>query len=70
VIADVRERLSVRKQAAQKCDVTNQLEVREEYQVEISNRFVDLDYVNDSENNKIGLGRTLKRISESELQSV
>ena len=46
VVAGVRERLAVSKQAAQKFDCErlnlrklNELEVRKEYQIEITNRF-------------------------------
>jgi hypothetical protein len=46
VVAKVRERLAVRKQAAQKFDwgrfnlrKLNDLEVRKQYQIEITNRF-------------------------------
>jgi hypothetical protein len=48
--AKVRESLAVSKQAAQKFDVArcnlrklNELEVRKEYQIEISNRFAALE---------------------------
>jgi hypothetical protein len=46
VVAKVRERLAVRKQAAQELDVERfnlrklkELEVKEKYQIEITNRF-------------------------------
>jgi hypothetical protein len=49
VVAKVRERLAVSKEAAQKSDVEtfnlrkqNELEVRKQYQIEISNRFAAL----------------------------
>jgi hypothetical protein len=49
VVAKVRERLAVRKQAAQKFDgkrfnlrKLNELEVKEKYQIEITNRFAAL----------------------------
>ena len=52
VVAKVRERLAVRKQAAQKSDgqrfnlrKLNDLEVREQYQIEITNRFTALENV-------------------------
>ena len=50
VVAKVRERLAVRKQAAQKFDggrfnlrKLNDLEVRKQYQIEITNRFAALE---------------------------
>jgi len=50
VVAKVRERLAVGKQAAQKFDEErfnlrklNELEVRKQYQIEISNRFAALE---------------------------
>jgi hypothetical protein len=65
VVAEVRERLSARKQAAQKTNVEkfnlkklSEREVRKQFQIEISNRFEALENLNDSE----GLGKTLERI--------
>ena len=56
VIAKVRERLAVGKQVAQKFDgqrfnlrKLNEPEVRELYQIEITNRFAALENVNDDE---------------------
>jgi len=56
VIAKVRERLAVRKQAAQRFDrqrlnlrKLNEPEVREQYQIEITNRFAALENANDDE---------------------
>ena len=56
VIAKVRERLAVGKQAAQRFDrqrfnlrKLNELEVRKQYQIEITNRFAALENVNDDE---------------------
>jgi len=50
VVAKVRERLSVSKQAAQKFHVERfnikklyELHVRKQYEIKISNRFADLD---------------------------
>jgi len=67
VVAKIRERLAVNKQAAQKSDgekfnlrKLNELEVRKQYQIEITNRFAVLENLSDGED--IGLGRTLKRI--------
>ena len=56
VIAKVRERLGVGKQAAQRLDrhrfnlsKLNELEVRKQYQVEITNRFAALENLNEDE---------------------
>ena len=56
MIAKVRERLAVGKQAAQNFDrqrfnlrKLNEPEVREHYQIEITNRFAALENVNDEE---------------------
>jgi len=56
VIAKVRERLAVGRQAARSSDrqrfnlrTLNELEVRERYQIEITNRFVALENLNDDE---------------------
>jgi hypothetical protein len=57
VVAKFREELTVSKQAAQKFDVErfnvrklSELEIRKQYQIEISNRFTALENLNDSEN--------------------
>jgi hypothetical protein len=56
LIAKVRERLSARKQAAQKTDVERfnlkklrEMEVSKEFQIALTNRFVDLKNLNDNE---------------------
>ena len=56
MVANVRERLAISKQAAQKFDgkrfnlrKLNELEVRKQYQIEISNRFAALENLSDSE---------------------
>jgi len=56
VIAKVRERLAVGKQAAQRCDrqrfnlrKLNEPEVRKHYQIEITNRFAALENLKDDE---------------------
>ena len=56
VIAKIRERLVVGKQAAQRFDrqrfnlrKLNEPEVREQYQIEVTNRFVALENLNDDE---------------------
>ena len=73
VVAKVRERLAVRKQAAQKSDggrfnlrKLNDLQVRKQYQIEITNRFAGLENVREDED-IIGLGRALKKISKPQL---
>jgi hypothetical protein len=57
VVANVRERLSAWKQAAQRTDVErfnlkrlSEMEVTKQFQTEISNRFEALENVNDTEN--------------------
>ena len=76
VIAKVRERLAVSKQAAQRFDrqrfhmrKLNEPEVREQYQIEITNRFAALENLNDDKD-VIGLWRTLKRISKPQRKNV
>jgi hypothetical protein len=56
LVAEVRERLLARKQAAQKADVErfdlkklSEMEVRKQFQIEISNRFEALENLNDRE---------------------
>jgi len=60
--------LAVSKQAAQKFDVKrfnprklNELEVTKQYQIEISNRFAEMENLSDRENM---FGRVLKRLSQ------
>jgi len=60
VVAKVRERMAVNKQAAQRFDgerfnlrKLNELEVRKEYQIEIKNRFAALEnLINDNDINR------------------
>jgi hypothetical protein len=73
VIAKVRERLAVGKQATQRFDrqrfnlrKLNEPEVREQYQIEITNRFAALENVNDDED----VNRTLENIKENIKTSV
>jgi len=68
VIAKVRERLAVGKQAAQRFDrqrfnlrKLNEPEIREHYQNEITNRFAALENVNDEED----VNRTWEHIKEN-----
>jgi len=64
----VRKRLAGSKQAAQKFEVErfnlsklNELEVRKQYQIKISNRFAVLKKLNDSE----GINRALENMKEN-----
>jgi len=68
VVAKVRERLAVGKQATQRFDrqrfnlrKLNELEVRKEYQIEITNRFAALENLNDDED----VNRTRENIKEN-----
>jgi hypothetical protein len=68
VVAKVRERLAVNKQAAQKFDgerfnlkKLSKLEVRKQYQIKISNWFAALENLNVSEN----INRAWENIQES-----
>jgi len=68
VVAKVRERLAVSKQAAQKIDgdgfnlrKLNELEVREQYQMEISNRTAAVENLSGSEE----INRAWENIKES-----
>ena len=68
VIAEVRERLSTRKQAAQKTDVErfnlkklSESEVRKQFQIELSDSFAGLEYLNDSE----GINRAWENIKQN-----
>ena len=76
VVATVRERLAVSKQAAQKLDgekfnlrKLKDLEVKKQYQIEITNRFAALGNISD-DGDIIGHGRILKRISKRQLNRV
>jgi len=73
VIAKVRERLAVGKQATQRFDrqrfnlrKLNELEVRKQYQIEITNRFAPLENLNDDED----VNRTWENINENIQTSV
>ena len=68
MVEKVRERLAVRKQAAQKSDgrrfnlrKLNHLEVRKQYQIEITNRFAALENVSEDED----INRAWERIQEN-----
>ena len=67
VISKVMERSAVGKQAAQRFDrrrfnlrKLNELEVRKQYQIEVTNRFVALENLNDDED----VNRTWENIKE------
>jgi len=73
VIAKVRERLAVGKQAAQRFEwqrfnlrKLNEPEVREHYQIEITNRFADMENLNDDDD----VNRTWENIKENIKTSV
>jgi hypothetical protein len=76
VVAKVRERLAVIKQAAQNLDgerfnirKLNELEVRKQYQIEISNRFAALENSSDGKDiNRVW--EKLKIISKPQLKAV
>jgi hypothetical protein len=68
VVAKLRERLAVSKQAAQKFDgenfnlrKLNELEVKNKYQIEITNRFAALENLNTDE----GVNRAWETIKEN-----
>ena len=68
MIAKIRERLAVGKQAAQRFDrqrfnlrKLNELEVRKQYQIESTNRFAALENLNDDED----IHRTWENIKEN-----
>ena len=76
MVAKVRERLAVRKQAAQKSDGgrfnlrnLNDLEVRKQYQIEITNRFATLENVSEDEDINRAW-ESIKKISKPQLQRV
>jgi len=68
VVAKVRERLAVSKHAAQKFDgetfnhrKLNELEVRKQYQIQISNRFAELENLIDDKD----INRTCENIKQN-----
>jgi hypothetical protein len=86
VAAKVRKRLSVSKRAAQKYYMDrmnfkklNDMEVKEEYQIKSSNRFVDLENLDDDDDDDddvmmmmmawttLGLGKVLQNIKATEV---
>ena len=76
VVSKVRETLAVNKEGAQQFDVKNfnlknvsELEVRKQYQINISNRSAALENLNDSEDINRAC-KTLKMISNPQLKRV
>ena len=74
---NVRERLAVNKQTAQKFDVErlnlwklNELEVRKQYQINISNRFAASEKLNDNEDINRALENIRENIKTSSKESV
>ena len=77
MVAKVRERLAVRKQAAQKSDGVrfnlrklNDLEVRKQYQIEIKNRFAALENVSEDEDINRGWENIKENIKTSATESL
>jgi len=77
VVAEVRERLKVHKKAARKLDVEtfnlrklNELEVRKQYQIKISNRFTAFENLRDSKDINRGwenIQENIKTLAEESL---
>jgi len=72
VVLTVRERLAVSKQEAQKFDVErfnlskqDELEVRKQYQIEITNRYAALENVSDNEDRQMAWGNIKENIKPS-----
>ena len=77
VVAKERESLAVRKQAAQKSDggrfnlmKLNDLEVRKQYQIEITNRFAALEDVSEDEDISRGWESIKENIKTSAIESL
>ena len=77
VVAKERESLAVRKQAAQKSDggrfnlmKLNDLEVRKQYQIEITNRFAALEDVSEDEDINRGWESIKENIKTSAIESL
>jgi len=77
VVAKVRERFAVSKQATQKFNgerfnlrKLNELEVRKQYQIEITNRFAALENLNGSEDIKRTWENIIKNIKTSAKESL
>ena len=76
LVAKVGEKVAVSKQKAQKCDgerfnlrKLNELEVRIQYQIEITNRFTALENLSDGEDINRAW-RNTKRLSKPQLKKV
>ena len=67
VVAKVRERLAVSKQATQKFDLRklNELEVRKQYQIQVTNRFAALENVSESKDISRAWGNVKDNIKTS-----
>jgi hypothetical protein len=78
VIAKVRERMAVGKQAAQRLDrqrfnlsKLNDMEIRKQYQIDITNRFAALENLNEDVNrNWENIKENIKNLSERESRGV
>jgi hypothetical protein len=77
VVANVRERLAVSKQEAQKSDGVilnirklNELEVRKEYQKKVSNRFAALENLRDSGDVNVAWENVKENIKTSAKESL
>ena len=77
VVAKFRERLAVRKQAAQKSDgirfnlrKLNDLQIRKQYQIEITNRFAALEKISEDEDINWGWENIKENIKTSATESL
>jgi len=77
VVAKVRERLAISKQAAQRFDGErfnlrnlNELEVRKQYHTEITNRFTAMENLNDEENVNMAWENVKENIKTSANESL
>ena len=70
VVAKFRERLAVRKQAAQNSDGKNLIQVRKRYQIEITNRFTALENVGEEEDINSAWERIKENIKTSATESL
>ena len=76
MVANVRDKLAISKQAAQKFDgerfnlrKQNDLEVRQQYQIEITNRFAALESLSDDDNINRTWENLKKNIKTSDRES-
>ena len=77
MVAKVRERLAISKQAAQRFDGErfnlrnlNELEVRKQYHTEITNRFTAMENLNDEENVNMAWENVKENIKTSANESL